>query len=171
MRIIREEHTEIGFAFAECLFGAFALGDVMEDQNNSAQSAGFIPNGGARVINGSFRPISGDDDRMVGKADYRSLPKDLLDRAFHWLACLLVADDEHLFEVFARCLRLCPAGQALRYRVEEGDLSLRVGRDHGIANTAQGRSAVRFADLQGSRLLLKRFRLAQGNPKRLLISL
>ncbi len=127
------------------------LRDVTEDEDHAPQHSPGVTDRGGAVVNGAFRSVLGDEDRVVRQPDDPALPQHFLDGVLDRLAGMLVHDAEYFFERSPRPLLLRPAGQGHGDFVQRCDPAFAVGRDDGIAHAGE-RHPEKFLPLLGAAL-------------------
>ena len=108
--------------------------NVAKHQNDADDLSVFVAYRRAAVGDIQFRSVFADQDCVVCHADHAVQPLDLGDRGLHRLAARLVDDVEDLFERLFVSLRLTPAGQLLRHRIHQLNMTGGVAGDYAVAN-------------------------------------
>ena len=101
--------------------------DIMEDEYHPNQVTGTVPDRGGTIFDRDFKPISGDENRVIRKADNAALQQHSFHDVFSRLAGLLVKDLEHALNWLPHRLFRLPAGQMCANRVQECDPAGGVG--------------------------------------------
>ena len=113
------------------------FGNVSEYQHDPGDFALLVADRGGTVVNGSFRAVFGDEQRVVRQPDDHALPQGSDGGALDRLATLFIDDLEDGLQWTARRLSLRPAGQEFSDRVQEGDPPVGIGGDDRIANAGE----------------------------------
>jgi hypothetical protein len=118
------------------------FGDIMENQHGAGDSAGVVPDGGRAVLNGNLATVAGEQGGVVGQRDGLLFAQDAGDDVLARRAGFLVDNAEDTLCRLAQDYALRPAGEGFGDGIEEGDLTLEVGHQHGVANAGEGHAEV-----------------------------
>ena len=92
-----------------CLFLSATFGDVSKYQDNSGNFSVRIANGRRAIVNGPFRLIFCDEERVVCESDDQALSQSSCSRVFDGRACVFVHNLEDYVERCAERFLLRPA--------------------------------------------------------------
>ena len=133
-----------------------AVGNVMKDQHDPRETARRIADGGGAVVDGSLRPVAGDEDRASSQSDDQAAGQHFGHGVHDRQAGPFVDDVEDLGRRLSRGGGERPAGQRLGHGVQEAHPALGVGDEHRVANARQ-------RDVEPVRLIELLFALRHGN--------
>ena len=114
------------------------LGDIPKDDDDARDLALIVLDGGGVVLDELRRPVPGDEDHVIAREDDLSSPNDLGDGEVGRPVGRLLDRAEDLLQGATHRLRRSPAGESFGDRIQGGDTTLGVGRDHGIGDAGQG---------------------------------
>ena len=125
--------------------------DIAEDEDDSVQLAIIAVNGRAAVVDRGLLAVSGDEDRVVAKANDRSCASHLFNRALDRLPGVLVDDSKYFGQRVSLGLCKGPSGKSLGNGIHAGDAALCVGDNDGVSDALQDARGAGFALPQPAR--------------------
>jgi hypothetical protein len=128
-----------------------ALAHVTEDQDGPDRQPAPVPHGGGAVLDGSLRPVTGDEDGVVRQAGDHTSSYGLQGRVLDRLPCRFVDNLEDNREGPADGVGPLPAGQGFRHAIHKRDSAVGISADDRVAD-ARERQTQPFGML-GPRLL------------------
>ncbi len=111
--------------------------DVAEDNNGAKDVALAIVNRRGRVFDGRLVAIAPDQDVVALQTDFLVVLDRQAGRILRVLPGQPIRHVEDLCQRSRECFRSGPAGQSLGLGIEIGDVALRVGRHHRVADRVQ----------------------------------
>ena len=119
------------------LLHASLHGDVAKNQDASGHLAPFVHDRCGAVINRALAAVPANQHRVIRQADDDSLPQGPCRRVHDRPTGFLVDDPKHRLEWLVRGLPLHPTRQGFGDRIQVGDVTVDVGCDDRVADTAQ----------------------------------
>ena len=126
--------AEALLAFPLRLLSTMALSDIPEDDDNSLDLAVRVPDGGGIVLDGSRRPIPGDEHHFVIRENDLPVTDDLGNRQIISPLGSFLDRPEDLLQRATNRLIQAPSGETTGDRIQENHEPFGIGRDHGISD-------------------------------------
>ena len=130
--------AEALLAFPLCLLDPMALSDIPEDDDNTLDLAVRVSDGGGIVLDGSRRPIPGDEHDFIIREDDLSVTDDLGNWKIVSPPGGFLDRPEDLTQGATHRLMQTPSGETCGDRIQENHEPVGIGRDHGVSDAGQG---------------------------------
>ncbi len=111
--------------------------DIVEDQHGTGHETGAVADRRSRVLDRRFVTVATDQQAVRTQADGRILQDRQRQGIRHRLAAFGIDDADHVLQGPPTGFCGGPARHALRHRVQIGDDSDEVGREHSIADRVE----------------------------------
>src|SRR4029077_11224307 len=121
-------------AFLDRLLSKMALSDIPEDDDHSLDVAVRVPDWSGFMLDGSSRPVRGDEHYLVVREENLTAADHLGNRQIIGHLGSFLDRPKDLVQRATNRLIQTPSGETTGDRIQENHLSVGIGRDHGISN-------------------------------------
>ena len=132
------EFLELQLFGRQCFLYPFLFRLIPKNQHHPRDGVSSIVNGCAADGNGAFRPIPGNQQRVVELFHHPVFPNHLFHRIVLFGAGVGVDDPEDLFQRFFRGFAFNPAGQLFGHRIHAVDFPRQARGDDSLADAVEG---------------------------------